>query len=834
MNRIALFAAGLIFAVSSIAQLKSPEQFLGYQLGTRYTPHWKITSYFEYLSTAMPEKVRLQPYGRTYEGRPLFVVFISDQDHISNLESVRLNNLRLALLTSDKMAPRTDLPVITWLSYNVHGNEASSSETAMLTAYTLLKPENRQASDWLKKTVVVIDPCLNPDGRDRYVNWFQSVVGIHPNPRMDTREHREPWPGGRTNHYNFDLNRDWAWQTQDETIQRIQLYNQWMPQIHVDFHEQGINEPYYFAPAAEPIHDVVTPWQRSFQTTIGKNHARYFDANGWLYFTRLRFDLFYPSYGDTYPMYNGAIGMTYEQAGHSASGTRALTEEGDTLTLNDRILHHHTTGLSTVEMVAAHASKIIQEYRSYFQKGVENGYGTYKTYIVKKGIADAERFQSLLRLLDKNGIQYKQGTGTGIGYNYTTGKDESFTIEKGDLVISNAQPRSALVQVLFEPRSNLSDSATYDITAWSIPYVYGLQAFACKNRITGLSEFVKEAPVHNLPVESYAYIIQWQGVQSAKAVGKLLQKGLLLRYSEVPFEVDGQKFNRGAVLILKAGNAIQGKQLAEIVAEVGNETGVAIHTVSTGFVDKGADFGSDLVHSLRYKRVVLLTGDGTNSNAVGELWHFFDQQLEYPVSLVQVADWNRLDWNHTDVLILPDGNYRFLTDKNAVERLHDWVSKGGKLIALESAVAAIAKLEWGLKSKKTEDVSAKDVYDPLKSFENRERDYITSITPGSVYKLQIDNTHPLAFGYPSFYFTLKQDDRLYEFMGENGWNVGVIKQQSQIAGFVGSKLKERMKDGLLIGAQNIGNGSVVFLSDNVLFRSFWENGKLFLCNALFF
>jgi hypothetical protein len=288
------------------------------------------------------------------------------------------------------------------------------------------------------------------------------------------------------------------------------------------------------------------------------------------------------------------------------------------------------------------------------------------------------------------------------------------------------------------------------------------------------------------------------------------------------------------VLILKAGNAIQGKQLAEIVAEVGNETGVSIHTVSTGFVDKGADFGSDLIHSLRYKRVVLITGEGTNSNAVGELWHFFDQQLEYPVSLVQVADWNRLDWNQTDVLILPDGNYRFLTDKNAVERLHDWVSKGGKLIALESAVAAIAKLEWGLKSKKTEDVPAKDVYDPLKSFENRERDFITSITPGSVYKLQIDNTHPLAFGYPSFYFTLKQDDRLYEFLGESGWNVGVIKQQSQIAGFVGSKLKERLKDGLLMGAQNIGNGSVVFLSDNVLFRSFWENGKLFLCNALFF
>jgi hypothetical protein len=207
-----------------------------------------------------------------------------------------MNNLRLANLARDRAAAiEENAPAIVWLSYNVHGNETSSSEAAMLTLYELVNPAVAKTKEWLKNTVVIIDPCLNPDGRDRYINWFNSVVGKNYNPQRIAREHREPWPGGRSNHYNFDLNRDWAWQTQVESQQRIKIYNQWMPQVHVDFHEQGINEPYYFAPAAEPFHEVITPWQREFQTTIGKNHAKYFDANGWLYFTKERFDLFQPT-----------------------------------------------------------------------------------------------------------------------------------------------------------------------------------------------------------------------------------------------------------------------------------------------------------------------------------------------------------------------------------------------------------------------------------------------------------------------------------------------------------------------------------------------------------
>ncbi|RYZ60640.1 MAG: zinc carboxypeptidase, partial [Chitinophagaceae bacterium] len=268
----------LLICLSSFAgfaQLKSPEQFLGYKLGERFTPHYKIVQYFQHAAAAMPQMMKLETYGETNEGRPLLLATISTPENMGKLEAIRSNNLKLTGMQAGGGSVNT--PAIVWLSYNVHGNEASSSEVSMKTLYELLSGANVAAKQWLSNLVVLIDPCLNPDGRDRYVNWFNQVVGKNYNSAVSAREHNEPWPGGRTNHYNFDLNRDWAWQTQVESKARLIKYNEWMPQVHVDFHEQGYTSPYYFAPAAEPLHEVITPWQRDFQNTIGRNHARYFD-----------------------------------------------------------------------------------------------------------------------------------------------------------------------------------------------------------------------------------------------------------------------------------------------------------------------------------------------------------------------------------------------------------------------------------------------------------------------------------------------------------------------------------------------------------------------------
>jgi hypothetical protein len=610
-----------------------------------------------------------------------------------------------------------------------------------------------------------------------------------------------------------------------------------MPYVHVDFHEQGVNNPYYFAPAAQPYHEVITQWQRDFQVTLGKNHAKYFDANGWLYFTKEVFDLLYPSYGDTYPTYNGAIGMTYEQGGGPAGGLGILTDEGDTLTLYDRAIHHYTTGMSTIETASLNASRLVKEFRKYFNDAVNNGVGEYKSYLVKYSDANRERMNALMGLLDKNGIQYKviSGSTRGMmnGYNFFTGKDEMFSGQPNDLIIHTQQPRGSMVKVLFEPRTKLVDSATYDITAWSLPYVYGLETFASKDKL-GFGGDNITAAISNNVTDAYGYVIRWQGVQSAKALGQFFQQGVKVRFSEAPFEINGQQFDRGSLIIIKKGNEKFGNSISSVVNTICNVNNVKANTITTGFVDKGFDFGSDKVHPLKASRVALLTGEGVGSNSAGEVWHFFDKTLEYPLTLVNANDFARITLSDFDVIIMPSGNYRFLNEKPAADQLKDWINKGGRLIAIEGGVSQLAKTDWSIKVKKADDSGdKKDTYSAIQTYEDRERDFLSANTPGSIYKVELDNTHPLAFGYPNYYYTLKQDDAIYEFIKEGGWNVGVIKKENQVAGFVGVKLKDKLKDGLVFGVQDMGQGAIVYFTDNIMFRNFWENGKLMLCNAVF-
>ena len=831
-----LIALFILFGAFGRTQVLSPAAFLGYEPGSRHTPHYLVQAYFKHVAAMVPDRIKLVTYGVTHEGRPLLAAFISSPGNISSLESIRMNNLRLAGLALDKMAPTEEnSPAIVWLSYNVHGNEASSTEASLLTLYELVRGDP-SIEDWLKQLVIVMDPCVNPDGRDRYVNWYQSMVGDSFNPRPNSREHLEPWPGGRSNHYYFDLNRDWAWQSQTESQQRMRLYQQWMPQVHVDFHEQGYNEPYYFAPAAEPYHEIITPWQREFQKAIGKNHADYFDKNGWLFFTKERFDLLYPSYGDTYPIYSGAIGMTYEQGGIRA-GLGIITEDGDTLTLTDRMIHHATTSLSTIEVSYRYRQRLISEFRKFFQQSMAGQFSPYKSYVIKVQPHEKQIAASLLALFDKNGIKYTYGTGiTAKGLNYATLKEENFSVLPSDILLSTQQPRSALLQVLMEPVTRLADSATYDITAWSVPYAFGMTAFASKEKLPSGGSAVAT----DIKNEStlYGYAIPWQGVASATLVGKLLQQGIKLRYAEAPFTVDGKSFRAGTVLALKTANERWGDELFSRIQNLSSQWQVSIEAISTGLVEKGFDFGSDHVRPLSAPRVALLSGEGTSTTAVGEIWHFFDQQLHYPLTLLNTSTFSAPDLREFDVLIMADGKYKILDSKEGQESLRSWISAGGRMIALEGAVAQLAKGDWAVKEKKngeSEEKKENDPAVPLPAYGGRERDELSSFTPGAIWKVSLDTTHPLAFGYGPYFYTLKMDDKLYEFLGkENGWNVGVIHKDSPVAGFVGHQLRPLVSEVLSVGQLVIGKGAVTLFTDDILFRSFWESGKLMLCNAVFF
>jgi hypothetical protein len=829
----ALFIFLSFVCVAFSQEIRSPEGFLGYKLGDQFTPHYRIVEYFKYIAQAS-KNVKLVQYGSTNEGRPLLAMFIASDENIGRLEDIRLNNLRLAGL--DKVAGGggsssiANAPVICWLSYNVHGNEPASSEAAMQTLFDMVDPANIRTKPWLKNTVVVIDPCLNPDGRERYVNFYNSTRGVTPDANPSSREHSEPWPGGRINHYYFDLNRDWAWQTQKETQARLALFNQWLPEVHVDYHEQGYNAPYYFAPAAEPFHKDITPWQREFQTIIGKNNAKYFDQNGWLYFTKQEFDLLYPSYGDTYPIYNGSIGMTYEQGGIGA-GLAILTRTGDTLRLADRIAHHHSTSLSTIETASAYAQKLLDEFKKFFDNSRANPPGEYKTYVIKNDNYD--KINALALMLDRNGIQYGFGLKNSVnGYDYINGKTEQYTVSPNDMVINAYQPKSVLLNVLLEPKTFVTDSNTYDITAWSLPYVYGLTAYGVKESFKPIATTLnKVKPQALINSHAYAYVSSWQSINDVKFLAALLKKGIRVRFSEKPFEAAGKKFNAGSLLITRAGNdhADFDQDVIQTAVALNNE----LTPLPSGFVEKGADLGSDIIRYIHQPRVMLINGDGVSAEAMGEIWHFFEQRIDYPITLVKYQDLGKARLADFDVVIVPDGNY----DDFPSDKLQNWVRDGGKLIAIENAVSQLVDKKGFLikkkEEKKDDKADEKTKIPTIKLFNERDKDALRSSVPGAIYKINLDNSHPLGFGLPAYYYSLKLNDDIYDFLGDEGWNVGTVKKDAYVSGFVGQKSKNKIKDGLLLGVQSMGRGTVIYMVDDPVFRSFWENGKLLLSNAVF-
>ena len=553
------------------------------------------------------------------------------------------------------------------------------------------------------------------------MNWYNDVAGQVPNPDPQAREHREPWPRGRVNHYNFDLNRDWAWQTQIETQARLEQYNVWLPQVVVDFHEQGYNSPYYFAPAAEPYHEVITPWQREFQVMIGKNNAKYFDRHGWLFFTKQEFDLFYPSYGDTYPTYNGAIGMTFEQGGIGA-GLAVQTSEGDTLRLADRLDHHYMTGMSTIEVSSMNAGRLLKEFHTYFEDAVQHPGGEFRAYYVRND-SFGDRLQRLKRLLDRNKIRWIYApAATYLGLNYETGRMSQWKGGGGDIVINANQPKSNLLRVLFERQSRISDSITYDITAWSVPYVYGLQAYGLNAYVTGVEVQPGDEMNRHRPDTTYGYAVRWAGLNSAGFLGALLQKGVKVRYSERPFQSGGVSYDRETLLITLTGNGILGPRLWDWVEDNARTYGVSLSPISSGFVDKGPDFGSDLVRMVHPPRVAMLTGDQVSSQDAGEVWHLFEQELHYPITLLNVTEARQISWKSFDVLILPNGSYRVLEDKGVADGLRSWVKEGGRLIAMQDAVAALAKGDWGIQEKGAGSGSDKAESGPVKEKSDQQKE----------------------------------------------------------------------------------------------------------------
>jgi len=814
------FILFVVFFDINSQNLKSPSDFLGYEIGTQYSRHSQVVDYFNHVSIEMSKNVSLFSYGKTYERRPLFYAVISSEKNIAEIEKIRLDNIS-ALNYDPIRQSRTNDKAIVWLSYSVHGNESSSTEASMQTVYELLT--NR--SELLENTIVIIDPCLNPDGRDRYANWYNQTTTIPYNTNRISREHREPWPGGRANHYLFDLNRDWAWITQIESQQRLKEYHKWLPHVHVDFHEQGIDEPYYFAPAAEPYHEVITDWQRDFQYMIGKNNAKYFDKNGWLYFTKEIFDLLYPSYGDTYPTYLGAIGMTYEQAGGGIAGLGILNSEGKNLTLVDRVKHHTVAGISTVEISSANSKKLNEEFINFFKPK------NFNTNYIMSG--DRDKINQLSKFLREHKIDfYSTKTQKLKAFSYNKNKITSFTTSANDLIIPNSQPKGKLVDVLLERTTKLSDSLTYDITAWSLPFVYGLDAYSTSKKIE-IFEYKENSIENTVDDNAIAYASIWNHMNDAKFLSNLIENNIKVRYNEKIIKNGKLTLPRGSMIIYKGDQSM--KDYEKILLDLANDNNIKLHSIYSGISESGPDLGSESVKLVKRKKVAIIYGQD-NKNSVsslnyGALWHFFEQELSYPLTHINVSDFEDIQLDQFDALIIPSGYYGSIGRKTNIEKIRSWISKGGNLIAFENAIRMFVEKEgFSIKAKRNKyDDEGSDV-----KFEDLNRNSIQNYLSGAIFKVDIDNTHPLAFGYQNEYYSLKTTTSTYENL-ERGYNVGKINEdENSTIGFVGDNIKDKFKNSLVFGHEKIGRGNIIYFTDNIMFRSFWENGKLFLVNSVFY
>jgi hypothetical protein len=823
------FLALLIgFTFTLHAQLKSPVEFLpGY--GKQVSYYHEVEGYFAQL-VQNSNYIQHKPYGQTTQGRSLHVYYISTPENLKELENIRLTNLSSIGLTSSKPAVVNDKAIV-WLSFNVHGNEAGAIESAMQVAYELVNPANTATKEWLKNTIVILDPCLNPDGFSRYSNWLRDISGKETHPGTNDREHMEPWPGGRQNHYAYDLNRDWAWQTQLETQQRVALYNEWMPMVHVDVHEMGYNEPYFFPPAAEPFHDFITQAQRDFHNSIGESTSKKFDAKGWNYYTRERFDLFYPSYGDTYPSFNGAVGMTYEQGGIGA-GRAVIMRNGNILTLQDRIDHHTTAVLTAVETASWQKDKLVKNFRDYF-KAVPKG--NYKTYVIKNN----GKSEQMAEMLKRNKIEfaYADESKKTLGYHYQSDKDAAFTIEPNDMIVNANQAKATLTQILFEPAQRLTDSLSYDITAWALPHAYGINSYALKG---SLSIKTKQQVNYKGRLEydkAYAYYVPWSGRAATQLLAALHKNNVKVRSARRASAFRGIKVAPGDLVILKGDNPQFSDFEGMMSVLLGDKPDYEV--IETGFSLNGGDLGGEFYPLLKAPKVLLLAGNGISATDFGQVWFYMDMIADYPVSIIEVQNLGRVNLADFNTLILPEGWYDI--NEPQKKRIDEFINNGGKVIAIGSALRLFEDREGysltRFANAEDKEVEKKQTNDEalrarFLDYQNAERRAISGAVPGAIVENMLDATHPLSYGLGQKYFSLKTSDNHYQLL-KNAWNVVYVPAGYKSFGFIGQSLKKKLENTVTFAIQQKGQGQVIYMIDNPLFRGFWENGNQLFSNALF-
>jgi putative intracellular protease/amidase len=801
-----------------------------------------VYGYFETLA-AQSELVSVTEYGRTPEHRRLLQVLIATPEHRERLEEVLAANRAL----TDPDTPESEAreiaagnPAVVYFSYGVHGNESSSPESAMWTAWDLVRGAGDVAGV-LDSTVVIIDPVVNPDGRARYVSFYRSTRGPEPDPDPVTREHAEPWPGGRTNHYYFDLNRDWAWMSQPETRARLGTWHRWNPHVHVDFHEMSPQSTYFFFPPATPVNPLYPEHTGRWARRIGEGNAEAFSRRGWLYFTEESYDLFYPGYGDSWPSLLGAIGMTYEQAGGGSAGLAYARSDGDTLTLHDRATHHRVAGNATLRTVARGKTDLLEGYAA-FHREVDAGLADILLVPGDPGGRGARLRALLAELADQQIDVHVATRAFEVPARPHTGYAERRGFPAGTIRVPARQPRGRLAATLLQDEVPLDATYSYDISAWSRPYAYGVEAHsadaealddagaAWREAVPGAAEPGPVDGPGDAAAPLYGLLVR-PGFDAWPPMVRFLEGGGRARVMPDTFRIDGVAFPPGTFFLPAGSNP----DLADRVARSGFGPEAPV-PVASALTDTGPDLGSGSAGDLRLPRVALVGGPGTSSNSYGAHRFFLEHRLGLPFDAISAGDLGQLDLGEYDVLVVPagSGTGRRLSESGRAA-VGEWVREGGTLVAVGSGAAGFRFLTGVAQREESDPDESQRLDRALRPRRERQLERWQSRTPGTILEARIDAGHPLSFGAGA-----AGGSRLFVLSSGGGFEPSEQVESAawypdrleKTSGVISDDTLSRLSRSAWLVERRLGRGSAIVFADDPLFRLMWYQGFQPYANAL--
>ena len=812
--------------------IPTPEEFLGYPIGEFHTRHDLVVAYM-YTLAELSDKAEVSVYGKTYENRKLLMLQIGSSSNLKNLEAIRRKHIEVVdpnIAVSDF----GNLPLFVNLGYGVHGNEPSSTEAAMLVAYTLVASQSEEVKKYLDEVIVFLDPAINPDGRDRHSNWVNSYRGQPLVADKYDIEHNEGWPKGRTNHYWFDLNRDLLLGVNPETKGRLRWYHDWYPNIVTDFHEMGTNSTYFFEPKNKSgaLNPIVPAENRDvLNKAFAEQFAADLDQLGSLYFTDEVYDSTYPGYGSTYMDLHGSLALLFEQA--SSRGHLQETKTGE-ISFHFTIRNQYISSISTIKGAVANKDLLYDYQSKFFKKAREKGKKSKVKGYIFGDPYDQNRNKAFLDVLLQHRIEVYQLTKD------FTAKNTSFKAKRSYVVPSN-QKQYYMVQSLFETYNSYRDSVFYDTSAWSMVNFYNMkyQTLAdipkLGDQITSENNHIDIKP---LVKSDYAYIIPYDDYYAPAFLYDMQIKGLVVKVSRKPFSIlmQGKEkyFRRGALMVSVSDQMdIAKDSIYKMISEGSKKFKVQAYGVDTGMTTVGKGLGSGSFEALFTPRVMMLVGGTVNAYEAGEVWHLFEERMKMPLVKVTESNFYQTDIYRYNVIILVSGNYRFL-NKVEKDRLKQWVADGNTLITTGTASNWVVHqkiVNETLLNTRTDSVSGTKRSDYEKAAKSIKKHHMG----GAIFGIDLDTTHPLAYGYMERIIPIYKNNKVWLMPSKNPFStVGKYLDEPHIDGYISKKNLELMKSAASIVVSKRGKGRVVLFADNPNFRGAWYGTNKLFMNAVFF